>query len=120
MLSINKTIYSILSSNTDITNKIEQNLFPILAPKDTSLPTIIYSRIKLEPTDNKDLQLDKVYVQIDIFSNTYSESIEIAENVRACLESYRSDDIRSIKLYSADEDVIDGTIYNQELIFKIE
>lgn len=118
-LEVGKEIYSILSKNKSLTDKVGNKIYPIIVEKDTNYPFIVYKRSNVIPDYTKDYHF-KDYVIVDIIcvSNHYVESVEIASLVRESLEDKRIGDIDSIRLESADEDFIDDA-YIQTLSFNL-
>lgn len=118
-LEVGKEIYSILSKNKSLTDKVGNKIYPIIVEKDTNYPFIVYKRSNVIPDYTKDYHF-KDYVIVDIIcvSNHYVESVEIASLVRESLEDKRIGDINSIRLESADEDFIDDA-YIQTLSFNL-
>lgn len=85
-------------------------------------PYITYKRAYVNPEYCKDgLISNTTGVQVDIVSNTYVESIELAEQVRGILELnsevYGNIRVMESSLVSVDENT-DGSIYTQTLIFE--
>lgn len=118
-LEVGKEIYSILSKNKSLTDKVGNKIYPIIVEKDTNYPFIVYKRSNVIPDYTKDYHF-KDYVIVDIIcvSNHYVESVEIASLVRESLEDKRIGDINSIRLEGADEDFIDDA-YIQTLSFNL-
>lgn len=118
-LEVGKEIYSILSKNKSLSDKVGNKIYPIIVEKDTNYPFIVYKRSNVIPDYTKDYHF-KDYVIVDIIcvSNHYVESVEIASLVRESLEDKRIGDINSIRLESADEDFIDDA-YIQTLSFNL-
>lgn len=118
-LEVGKEIYSILSKNKSLTDKVGNKIYPIIVEKDTNYPFIVYKRSNVIPDYTKDYHF-KDYVIVDIIcvSNHYVESVEIASLVRESLEDKRIGDIDSIRLEDADEDFIDDA-YIQTLSFNL-
>ena len=118
-LEVGKEIYSILSKNKSLTDKVGNKIYPIIVEKDTNYPFIVYKRSNVIPDYTKDYHFkDDVIVDIICVSNHYVESVEIATLVRESLEDKRIGDIISIKLEGADEDFIDDA-YIQTLTFNL-
>lgn len=118
-LEVGKEIYSILSKNKSLTDKVGNKIYPIIVEKDTNYPFIVYKRSNVIPDYTKDYHFkDDVIVDIICVSNHYVESVEIATLVRESLEDKRIGDINSIRLESADEDFIDDA-YIQTLTFNL-
>lgn len=118
-LEVGKEIYSILSKNKSLTDKVGNKIYPIIVEKDTNYPFIVYKRSNVIPDYTKDYHFkDDVIVDIICVSNHYVESVEIATLVRESLEDKKYGDIVSIKLEGADEDFIDDA-YIQTLTFNL-
>lgn len=118
-LNIGKAIYTILQTSIDIDKKI----YPLIADEGTTFPFIIYKRTGLTPESTKDNTNENVSVEINIASSNYSESIDLAIEVRKALEhkkgTYSDIAIEDIVIDDATEDYIEDT-FIQTLTFKIE
>ena len=110
-LQIGKAIYHILSNDTDVVDRVQNKIYPLIADVDTTFPFIIYKRTGITPADSKDrfIYSEDVYVDIVIASDKYNESIEIADLVRTALLKGGYDGIKDIDLTDADEDYIEDT-----------
>ena len=120
-LQIGKAIYHILSNDTDVVDRVQNKIYPLIADVDTTFPFIIYKRTGITPADSKDrfIYSEDIYVDIVIASDKYNESIEIADLVRIALLKGGYDGIKDINLTDADEDYIEDT-FIQNLTFKIK
>lgn len=120
-LQIGKAIYHILSNNTDVVDKVQNKIYPLIADVDTTFPFIIYKRTGIVPADSKDkfIYSEDVYVNVVIASDKYNESIEIADLVRQALQKGSYDGIKDIAFTDADEDYLEDT-FIQNLTFKIK
>ena len=120
-LQIGKAIYQILSNDTDVVDRVQNKIYPLIADVDTTFPFIIYKRTGITPADSKDrfIYSEDVYVDVVIASDKYNESIEIADLVRTALLKGGYDGIKDIDLTDADEDYIEDT-FIQNLTFKIK
>lgn len=120
-LQIGKAIYHILSNDTDVVDRVQNKIYPLIADVDTTFPFIIYKRTGITPADSKDrfIYSEDVYVDVVIASDKYNESIEIADLVRTALLKGGYDGIKDIDLTDADEDYIEDT-FIQNLTFKIK
>lgn len=127
-LRASTAVYSILSQHRDLTDLVQNRLFPIIADEGTAFPFIVYRRLGLSETPkyfNKDLASSggEAVVEIMVVSNDYDESIEVAEKVINALQGKRGTlkdgtVISQIKLEDSDEDWIDNS-FVQRLTFKI-
>jgi len=122
MITLGKSIYSILSNNSTITGYTGTNIFPLVIPEGKTLPCIVYER-------NSDLEHTKdrtgVYsslVDITILSEEYTECINITEAVFNALENYTGSvqgiDIIDIRLDSVNE-TFQESAYIQKLAFRV-
>lgn len=120
-LQIGKAIYHILSNDTDVVDRVQNKIYPLIADVETTFPFIIYKRTGITPADSKDrfIYSEDVYVDVVIASDKYNESIEIADLVRTALLKGGYDGIKDIDLTDADEDYIEDT-FIQNLTFKIK
>lgn len=121
-LLIGKAIYNILSSNTALTEKVGNKIFPLISELNTTFPFIVYKRGAIETQYTKDLKCsEQVFVDFVVASDKYSESIEVAQLLRDCLEGtrgkYSDVTIKSARLDSSDEEFNEDT-YLQYLTFK--
>lgn len=120
-LQIGKAIYHILSNDTDVVDRVQNKIYPLIADVDTTFPFIIYKRTGITPADSKDrfIYSEDVYVEVLIASDKYNESIEIADLVRTALQKGSYDGIKDIAFTDADEDYLQDT-FIQNLTFKIK
>lgn len=102
---------------TEITNRI----YPVVTD-DAPLPYILYRRAAMEqvPVKGSAPGADSVQIEIVCFSQTYAESIALAENVRYALDgrSFRGEGLvlRGCVL-SDSEEGYEGDAIAQRLIF---
>lgn len=120
-LQVGKAIYHILSNDTDVVDRVQNKIYPLIADVDTTFPFIIYKRTGITPADSKDrfIYSEDVYVDVVIASDKYNESIEIADLVRTALLEGSYECIKDITFTDADEDYIEDT-FIQNLTFKIK
>lgn len=119
-LSVLQSVYTLLKGSTELTNKVQDRMFPLIAKENTKSPFIVYQRDSLEVNYCKDgVSNENATVTINIVSNSYTDSVDLAEIVRKSLELKRVDDIKSIRLVSSSEDFVDDS-YLQQLTFEIQ
>lgn len=118
-LQIGKAIYAILAQNNI------QKVYPLVADEGTTFPFIVYRRTGLQPASTKDRYNYKemATVELIVASDNYTDSIQLAEQVKNILEHTRGtfNDIRigEIELTESDEDYLEDT-FIQRLNFNIE
>lgn len=125
MIQIGKAVYQLLSSDTGVTEKVENRIYPLIADQGTIYPFIIYKRTGIEPMTSKDRFICSEVTSVDVIiaSDRYDESIEVAELVKDALIGkngiYSGIKITDIDMISADEDYIEDT-FIQNLTFNIK
>ena len=116
-ISINKHIFSILTSDKSLKEMVGTKIFPIVADDDVKFPYIILERTSISPYTYKGgVGYDKVTFQIKIADSDYINTINIAEKVRELLELRTSNSFKRIEFSSCNEDFINDT-YRQTLQF---
>ena len=125
MIQIGKAVYQLLSSDTGVTEKVENRIYPLIADQGTIYPFIIYKRTGIEPMTSKDRFICSEVTSVDVIiaSDRYDEGIEVAELVKDALIGkngiYSGIKITDIDMISADEDYIEDT-FIQNLTFNIK
>ena len=103
MLKILKAIYNILSNNPDITNIVGDKIFPDIVPDldntndNIDYPLIIMKRTDYKPEYTKGCKILEVEVEINCYSNSYFEVIDLAQYVIDSLELYKGE-VEGIKI----------------------
>ena len=123
-LSISEHIRKRLSECPELTAKVGNRMFPIAVNAETRFPFIVYERIAVIPNSTKDGDDgDTVTENVYVFSESYSESVQIAEIVRKALDHSKGDygnyEIDECIMTAADE-AHDENIYMQQLVFTIQ
>ena len=124
-LQVGKAIYNLLSNDANVTGRVQNKIYPLIADTGTTFPFIVYRRTGIEPSDSKDrfIYKEDTYVEVAIASDKYNESIEIADSVKDALQGKRGNysgiNIQDIRMTNADEDYIEDT-FIQNLTFNIK
>lgn len=101
-LSIARHLQGVLSADPGIKAKVADRIFPISTVTSTRFPFIVYERDGISPEYTKDgLSNDSVTCTVYVFTETYIEGVDIAELVRAALESGHGE-YDGTKIYGAD------------------
>lgn len=96
-LDIGKYIYSTLNNNIDC------KVYPLVADNNAKFPFVVYRRTNLVSATCKDgIYQDEVSVEIIVVSDGYSDSIDIATNIRSLLEKQ--------SVFYDDLEINDGTL----------
>lgn len=102
-LSISRHIYSALSRSADVNKAVGKKIFPIATKNEVEFPFIVYERDLVTPRyDKAGASVTESSVNVYIISESYTESIDIAEAVIEALE-------RKTAIYS-DYEVIGATM----------
>jgi len=127
-LKIGQLIYQRLSTDEAFVSRIGHSLpdskkiFPIIADNDTKFPVVLYTRQGVNPDRmTKDgFCQDTVTFQITVASDSYDESVEVADMVRNLLEmKYMANEEISLTetyMISCNESYNNET-YIQQLLF---
>jgi len=102
-LDVGKDIYTVLSSNSAIT----QTIFPVQYEEDAPMPYVTYERTNTNYVRTKDFIKTKEHtIDLRIYTETYNEGISLAEEaVNTLLDyDYSSTDIKSVELVTTSED----------------
>lgn len=88
---IGKVLYQKLKENKNLTKLVGEKIFPLIAEQTTTYPFCIYYRTNITSIiSNKDgLNEDSVSFTLVAGSTSYSQSLEIANELRRSLESKR-------------------------------
>lgn len=116
-LSINKYIYNILTNDVQLSEMVGKKIYPVIAEENVTYPFVIFKRQAITPVYAKNsLQYDSCTFSVAVVTNTYIQTVEIAERVRTILECYDGD-IKQVRLSSVNEEFLDDA-YIQELTFE--
>ena len=122
-LSVGAIIRAVLLENADVASRTNK-IFPVVTDS-AELPYILYRRAGLESNPQKSGQPGTDYVELEIlcFAKRYSESVELAEAVRAALDyvSATHDDMRMRSCYLiGGEESYQADAYVQQLVFSVK
>lgn len=98
ILYFNTAIYSILNSNEEIKKVVGNNIYPVVAPLNTKNPYIVFKRQINTQNDNKDSRYSIVSIEINVYSNNYQQSIQLAELVKNTLEDVYNKEVEGFKI----------------------
>jgi len=120
-IQIGKVINALLNADSGLSEMIGNRVFPIVSKEGTQYPFVVYRRNSVTPTYCKDgLASETASVDIVIASNTYTNSIEVADRVRAAIDKracvFQDTTASNIEMTTAEEDFVDDT-YIQTLNF---
>lgn len=121
-LSAGRAIYQKLCNDDSVFSKVTR-VFPVVA-EEAALPYIAYRRTGMDQALVKGLAgADTATIEVAIFAESYDESVEIAESVRASLDGVQwmvgGLQVRSCHLTDASETWSDDA-FVQTLIFNVK
>lgn len=123
-LQIGKAIYTILSENEELTEKIANKVFPLVADNGTTFPFIVYKRLSVMPATSKDKYIYQEVAQFEVVvaTDNYNDSIDIGELVCKTLQGkkgvFNGINIQNIEVDDSNEDFIEDT-FIQNITIKI-
>lgn len=89
-LLIGEVINDLLTNDAELSDKIGNKVYPIVASEGATFPFIVYRRVGMSSKGCKDgYYEDTVNFSVTILSETYFEGIYIAQSVRRILERQR-------------------------------
>lgn len=121
-IQIGALINARLTQDSTLAGLVGNGVFPIVAENGTNYPFVVYTRTSVTPkTMTKDgVYEDTVTFQVSAISNSYNQSIVVADRVRELLEMRMIDDgsIVATDIYmSGISERWEGDAYIQQMQF---
>ena len=90
-MTVGKAIFYLLDNSTDLTAIVGTRIYPEVAQQDAPLPYVVYNISNNEPSDTKrePSKLDTANIEVNCYSTSYTEVIDMAVAVRAALDRVR-------------------------------
>lgn len=107
--TIGKELKTLLTNNPNVTEKLDNKIFPLVANAGTTFPFLVYRRNGYKPYNNKDYTDEMVSIEIAILSPNYEESVETANIVADALNGKETNVISDIKITNNYEDFSEDT-----------
>jgi hypothetical protein len=87
-MTVGKAIFYLLDNSTDLTAIVGTRIYPEVAQQDAPLPYVVYNISNNEPSDTKrePSKLDTANIEVNCYSTSYTEVIDMAVAVRAALD----------------------------------
>jgi hypothetical protein len=102
-LETGKVVFQRLIDSFDISQIVGDKIYPGAMAEERVFPAIVYS-IQSNPVANKDMaNIDRPRVQIDIYSQAYSEAQRLSSLCKKALEVY-GDTVHEITVHWAELD----------------
>lgn len=86
-MTIETTLYTLLSTASGVTSLVSTRIYPLVAPQDAALPYVTYQVVSTEAHNQLSgaAPSERKVVQINCISNTYANAKAIAEAVKTAL-----------------------------------
>ena len=87
-MTVGKAIFYLLDNSTDLTAIVGTRIYPEVAQQDAPLPYVVYNISNNEPSDTKfePSKLDTANIEVNCYSTSYTEVIDMSVAVRAALD----------------------------------
>ena len=124
-----KAIYSILTSDSDVSAIVGTRVYPQIAAQGAAFPFVVYVLQDTSPSDTKSgvSTLDEVRYDIVVASETYAEASDLTNKIRTALDRYTGTVagvvIDSIQFQDIDADNDPGTetyLTSSEYIIRVK
>lgn len=124
-----KAIYSILSSDSDVSAIVGTRIYPQIAAQGASFPFLVYVLQGTTPSDTKSgvSTLDEVRYDIVVASETYAEASDLTNKVRTALDRYTGtvagvviDSIQFIDLDVDNDPATETYVTSSEYIIRVK
>ena len=124
-----KAIYSILTSDSDVSAIVGTRVYPQIAAQGAAFPFVVYVLQDTSPSDTKSgvSTLDEVRYDIVVASETYAEASNLTNKIRTALDRYTGTVagvvIDSIQFIDLDADNDPGTetfVTSSEYIIRVK
>jgi hypothetical protein len=120
-LAISKHIYSALSASEELKKAVGDKIFPIATKNEVEFPFIVYERDSVTPRyDKSGASVTESSVNVYVLSESYTQSLDIAEDVIAALERkdavYEGFEVIGATMLGATESFTSNT-YVQQISF---
>lgn len=128
-ISVGRLVHAILSADTAVSTMTGGHIFPSVKEVKVSPPYVCYQRVGTSEAAVKSGQgADSCIVRCDCFGRSYNESVDLAELVRAALETdgYSKDGgglrARSIIMTDSTDEFTDAGsgIYYEQVTFEMK
>lgn len=114
LVKIGRLFKTLLLSNEEVQDKIEDRVFPLVAVEGTKFPFLVYRRYAYRPTNNKDFEDEIISLEIAILSPKYEESVDVTDAVINAVNRKQTEEIENIKIMGSSEE-FSGDTYIQKL-----
>ena len=115
-IAITKYIRTELLKNTQLTDKIGNKIYPIVADDGTTFPFILIKKSGMTTNYSKCGAInDVVNATIEVVDNNYSRAVELSEEIRKTIERNKFNNISNVEVVNVIEDYVsDSYIITQQ------
>ena len=115
-IAITKDIRTQLLRNTQLTDKIGNKIYPIVADDGTTFPFILIKKSGMTTNYSKCGAInDVVNATIEVVDNNYSRAVELSEEIRKTIERNKFNNISNVEVVNVIEDYVsDSYIITQQ------
>jgi len=102
-MTVGKAVFNLLLADTNLLAIVDNRIFPEVAQQDAVLPYVVYNISSNEPSDTKrePSKMDTAQVEVNLYSTSYTECIDMSTHVRAALDrvtgTYSGVNVQSIQ-----------------------
>ena len=124
-----KAIYSILTSDSDVSAIVGNRVYPQIAAQEAAFPFVVYVLQNVDPSDTKSgvSTLDEVRYDIIVASENYAEASDLTGKIRTALDRYSGtvagvviDSIQFIDLDVNNDPGTETYLTNTEYIIRVK
>ena len=90
-MSIEATLYSLLSADAAVAALVSDRIYPIYLPQTPTYPAVAYRRNSTSPVSllSADTNLLAARFEVAAFSKSFDQCIDLADKLRAALQRYQ-------------------------------
>lgn len=116
-ISVNKHIYNLLVNDQTLAGLVGNKIYPLVAEESVTYPFVIFTKESVSGNYTKDLlTYDTATISVAVAAVNYFQTVQIAERIRAILESHKDGYFYNILLDGVTEDFVEDA-YVQTLTF---
>lgn len=124
-----KAIYSILTSDSDVSAIVGNRVYPQIAAQEAAFPFVVYILSDIEPSDTKSgvSTLDEARYEVLAVCETYAEVADLTNKIRTALDRYTGtvagvviDSIQFTDIDTSNDDKNEVYLTSSEYIIRVK
>jgi hypothetical protein len=124
-----KAIYSILTSDSEVSAIVGTRVYPQIAAQEAAFPFVVYILSDIEPSDTKSgvSTLDEARYEVLAVCETYAELADLTNKIRTALDRYTGtvagvviDSIQFTDIDTSNDDKNEVYLTNSEYIIRVK